>query len=138
MVFRETKVRTSNAIESLRYPIQARTLDLIDGETSLGVTRLQRAGLDGLSTEADVLVEGADFVVTDGKLDFTLGDTLDTAPVEGARYSVTYYARPRYYVAERPHTHRDSVTKRKAPTESALMLPIQAHCSLEFMGYDHG
>jgi hypothetical protein len=139
MVFRETKVRTENTIEALRYPVQARTLDLSGGETSLSVTRLQRAGLDGLSTEADVLVEGVDFTVTsEGKIDFTLGDSLGTAPVESARYSITYYARPRYYVAERPHTHRDSVTKRKAPTESALMLPIQAHCSLEFMGYDHG
>lgn len=139
MVYRETKVRTANTIESLRYPIQKRTLDLSTGELTLGVTRLQRADLNGLCDEADVLIENTDFTVTeDGKIDFSLGDASNVAPVENARYSVTYYARPRYYVAERPHTHRDSVTRRKSPDESPLLLPVQAHCSLEFMGYDHG
>lgn len=139
MVYRETRVRTAGTVESLRYPVQPRVLDLEGGEVTLGVTRIQRAGTDGLSTLNDVLIEGQDFVVTDaGKLDFSLGDSNNTAPVEGARYSVTYYARPRYYVADRPHTHRDSVTKRKRVEETPLLLPIQAHCSLEFMGYDHG
>lgn len=139
MMYRETKVRTASAIEALRYPVQHRTLDLSSGELTIGVTRLQRAGLNGLSSENDVLIEGADFAVTeDGKVDFSEGDGEGTAPVEGARYSVSYYARPRYYVADRPHTHRDSVSRRKAPEESPLLLPLQAHCSLEFMGYDHG
>lgn len=139
MLYRETRVRTSATVEALRYPIQPRELDLSTGAVTIGVTRLQRAGLDGLSTESDVLTEGDDFSVTaNGKLDFTEGDATGKAPVTGARYSVSYYARPRYYVADRPHTHRDSVTKRKAPVESPLLLPLQAHCSLEFMGYDHG
>lgn len=139
MVYRETRQRTSSTIESLRYPVQPRVLDLSTGEKTLGVTRLQRAGIDGLSSEADVLIEGDDFIVTeDGDIDFSLGDASGRSPVVGARYSVSYYARPRYYVAERPHTHRDSTSKRKAPDESSLLMPIQAHCSLEFMGYERG
>lgn len=139
MVYRETRQRSAGSVESLRYPVQPRTLDLSTGETVLGVTRLQRAGLDGLSSEGDVLVEGEDFVVTEeGDIDFSLGDSNGKAPLEGARYSVSYYARPRYYVAERPHTHRDSTQKRKATEESPLMMPVQAQCSLEFMGYERG
>jgi hypothetical protein len=138
MVYRETRTRSA-LVEALRYPIQPRQLDLATGERTLGVLRLQRAGVDGLSTESDVLVEGVDFDVTaEGLLDFTKGDALGTAPLVGARYAVSYYARPRYYVADRPHTHRDSTFIRKSPDEAPLLLPVQAHCSLEFMGYDHG
>lgn len=134
-VFRETKIRSSNAIESTRYPIQGRTLDLNTGLSTVKVLRLQYANADGTSLITNVLTEGVDFTVTaEGALDFTLGDTAQTAPGEGVRYSVTYFARPRYYVADHPHTHRDSVRKHKAQTESPLALPVQVAASLEFMG----
>ena len=135
-LYRETLTRGESETEALRYPVQSRQLDLETGVTTLGVTRLQRAGLSGLSTEADVLVEGVDFDVTEaGELDFSKGDALGTAPLVGARFSVSYFARPRYYVADTPHSHRDSVYLRKSPTEAPLLMPVQAHCSLEFMGY---
>jgi len=135
MVFRETRTRTSSAIEALRYPIQSRTLDLVNGQQSVRVLRLQYADTDGLSALSNYLTEDTDFIVTnDGKIDFSLGDTAGTAPATGIRYSVSYFARPRYYVADHPHTHRDSVYIRKSVTESPLSLPIQVQCSLEFMG----
>ena len=136
IVSRESQTRTANAIEALRYPIQARTLDLANGETVVRVLRLQYADANGLSAEANSLTEGTDFftVTADGELDFSLGDASGTAPAEGQRYSVSYYARPRYYVASHPHTHRDSTRRRKSATESPITLPIQVECSLEFMG----
>jgi hypothetical protein len=135
IVFRETQTRTANAVEALRYPIQSRTLDLATGETVVRVLRLQFADANGLSAEANSLTEGEDFVVTeDGEIDFSLGDASGTAPAEGLRYSVSYYARPRYYVASHPHTHRDSTRRRKSTTEAPITLPIQVECSLEFMG----
>lgn len=135
MVYRETRTRSSNAVESLRYPAQTRTLDLATGETEARILRLQFADAQGVSDAANTLVEGVDFVVSpDGALDFSLGDANGSAPVEGIRYSVSYFARPRYYVASHPHTHRDSTRKRKQPAETPLMLPIQVECSLEFMG----
>lgn len=135
MVFRETRTRTAQAIESLRYPIQARTLDLANGAQTVRVLRLQYADAQGLSALSNSLTEGVDFAITaQGTIDFTLGDNLGTTPNAGQRYSVAYFARPRYYVADHPHTHRDSVYIRKSTTESALALPIQVHCSLEFMG----
>lgn len=133
-VYRETKTR-SQTIEALRYPIESRTLDLQGGTQVLKVLHLQRASASGVSTASDSLTEGTDFqVTTDGKLDFTLGDASGRAPEVGARFSVSYFARPRYYVADRPHTHRDSVFIRKSPTEAPLLLPLQVNCSLEFMG----
>lgn len=135
MVFRETRTRSNQAIESLRYPIQSRTLDLAGGETSVRVLRLQYADADGLSALNNSLADTVDFEITaDGSIDFTLGDALGSTPSEGQRYSISYFARPRYYVADHPHTHRDSVRIRKSPTETPLALPIQVHCSLEFMG----
>ena len=134
-VYRETRVRTSDAVESLRYPIQARTLDLATGETVVRVLRLQYADANGLSALNNTLTEGVDFEVTaGGAIDFTLGVALGTAPAEGIRYSVAYFARPRYYVADHPHTHRDSVRKFKSTAESPLALPVQVRCTLEFMG----
>lgn len=134
-VYRETKIRTNNSIESLRYPIQARELDLAGGETTLRVLRLQYADALGLSQSANTLTEGVDYVVTgDGALDFSLGDASGSAPAEGIRYSVAYFARPRYYVADHPHTHRDSVRKFKSVSESPLALPVQVRCTMEFMG----
>ena len=134
-VYRETRVRTANAVEGLRYPIQARTLDLSTGLTEARVLRLQKANADGTSSEADALSEGTDFAVTNnGELDFSLGEALGSAPSQGTRYSVSYFARPRYYVADHPHVHRDSVKQHKQATETPLLLPIQVHCSLEFLG----
>ncbi len=135
MVFRETRTRTANAVESLRYPIQARTLDLAGGLETVRVLRLQYADAQGLSQIANNLTEGVGFEITQsGEIDFSLGDTAGTAPAAGTAYSIAYFARPRYYVADRPHTHRDSVNIRKSPTESPLALPVQVQCSLEFMG----
>jgi len=136
-VYRETLTRRGSEPVALRYPVQPRQLDLAGGVTSLGVLRLQRAGLNGLSTESDVLIEGVDFDVTsEGLIDFVKGDANGSAPLVGARFSASYFARPRYYVADTPHSHRDSVYLRKSPTEAPLLMPVQAHCSLEFMGYD--
>lgn len=135
MVFRETRTRTAQAVESLRYPIQARTLDLENGVQIVRVLRLQYADAQGLSTLNKSLTEGVDFEITaQGAIDFSVGDALGTTPTQGQRFSVSYFARPRYYVADHPHTHRDSVYIRKSTTESALTLPVQVHCSLEFMG----
>lgn len=133
-VYRETRTR-KGTIEALRYPIEARSLDLESGVSSVSVLYLQRAGIDGLTTAQDALVLGTDYqVTTDGKIDFTLGDQSGGAPALNSRYSISYFARPRYYVADHPHTHRDSVFIRKSTVEKPLLLPLQVNCSFEFMG----
>jgi len=134
-VYRETRVRGAGSIEALRYPIQSRTLDLSTGLSEVRVLRFQYANADGTSAEANSLTEGVDFTVTaEGKLDLSLGDAIDSTPTQGTRYSVSYFARPRYYVADHPHVHRDSVRRHKQAEEAPLLLPIQVQCSLEFLG----
>lgn len=135
MVYRETKTRGADSIEKMRYPISSRELDLQSGIQTLRVVHIQTASTAGVSTENDFLTLGVDYTVTeDGRVDFSLGEVNGTAPIEGTRYSITYYASPRYYVADHPHAHRDSVNIKKSPDETPLLLPIQAHCTLEFMG----
>lgn len=137
LMFRETKIRTSNAIEQPRFPIVTRSLDLSTGVQQVGVLNLHKANADGTCTDAGVLTEGIDFTVTnDGDIDFTLGDASGNAPAENVRYSVSYYAHPRFVVVDHPHAFRDTFTKIKSSSESFRPLPIQCNAKLEFLNSD--
>lgn len=139
LLFRETKIRTEQAVESPRFPIVTRALDLSTGEAEVGVLNLHKANDDGTCTDDGILTESVDFVVSqDGNLDFSLGDTSGTAPAAGVRYSVSYYAHPRFVVVDHPHAFRDTFTKRKSPHENFKPLPIQCNARLEFLNSDRG
>jgi len=135
MVRRETRTRTQAGADTLRYPIIQRTLDLAGGVELHGVLYLHASDASGIAPINGQLSAGVDFTITpQGAIDWTLGDGTGTAPAAGTLYSVSYYANPRYYVADHPHAHRDSRTQRKQATVTPLLLPVQSHCSLEFMG----
>ena len=137
LLFRETKIRSSNAVESPRFPIVTRSLDLSSGVSQVGVLNLHRANADGTCTDAVSLVQGTDFIVTASRdLDFTLGDGTGNAPVVNSRYSISYYAHPRYVVVDHPHAFRDTFTKKKTPSETFKPLPIQCNAKLEFLNSD--
>jgi hypothetical protein len=132
MVFRESRVRGSAATEKLRYPIVARSLDLTTGPVSVDVLHLQASGADGLTEPSHTLTQGVDFDVTgDGELDFSVGGT---PPAEKTRYSVSYYAKPRYVVVDHPHTHRDTFVQAKSPDISFAPMPVQCMARLDFLG----
>ncbi len=135
MIFRETKVRKAGSIQTLRNPIVPRVLDTQGGASTLRVLSLQVATLAGLADPTKSLIEGVDFdVLEDGTISFAKGDALGTAPVVGARYSISYFGHPRYYVADHPHTHRDSRYVRKSTQEQIRLMPVQCKATLEFMG----
>ena len=135
IIFKETKMRKSGVLQSLRNPIVPRLLDTQGGATTLRVLNLQVANISGLADPTKSLIEGTDFDVTeDGLIDFTKGDALGTTPAVGARYSISYYGHPRYYVADNPHTHRDSRYVRKSTQEQIRLMPVQCKATLEFMG----
>lgn len=139
VVHRESRVRTAAAVEALRYPIVTRQLQLATGPLNLAVLYAHRANTDGVATAADVLTGGVDFEVTsDGKIDWTLGNASGKAPVTNARYSISYFAHPRYVVTEFPHAVRDALTITKQPigTPKHDPLPVQAMARLEFLGGD--
>lgn len=139
IVFRETLIRKSGVLQSTRYPIVTRNLDLATGLTAVSVLHLQAATLTGATTDSQTLTQGQDFTVTDdGKIDFTLGDANGKAPVENARYSVAYYGNPRYVITDHPHAFRDSFTAVKAPEPAFTPMPVQASGKLDFMGDRNG
>jgi hypothetical protein len=138
LMFRESRVRTASAVEALRYPIVTRSLDLTAGPTDVNVLHIQKADANGVTTAAGALTQGADFAVTtDGKIDWTLGVAAGTAPVTDARYSVSYYASPRYLVTDHPHCFRDTFTQEKRVSPEFKPLPVQCSAALARM-YEFG
>lgn len=139
LLYRETKIRTAQAVEEPRFPIVTRSLDLSTGGTQVGVLNLHRSNLDGTCTDAGALVEGTDFVVNaSGNLDFTLGDSNGNAPTTNTRYAVSYYAHPRFVVVDHPHAFRDTFIKQKSTTVDFKPLPIQCNAKLEFLNEERG
>lgn len=101
-------------VERPRYEVVKRTFPIGSGEGLLtpqevivGVTDCYVASPSGV-VYSTPRVEGVDFIITDdGYIDWTLGDSLGTAPAIGARYSVRYFARPVYVVRDHPYIRRD-------------------------------
>ena len=135
LVYKETLVRSAGVIQKTRYPIEGRTLSLSSGETTLDVLQMIKADDEGLTQVGSTLEKGTDFTVTaNGEIDFTLGDALGSAPSVNQRFSITYYAKPRYYVQDHPHTHRDTTNKYKKTTEQPQTMVVQCTAALEFLG----
>ncbi len=134
MSFRESRKRGTGTQDSLRYPIVTRLLDLQTGPTAVDVLHLQKADSTGQTTASDTLVKGVDFAVVDGKIDWTLGDAASTAPAENERYSICYYAAPRYVVTDHPNVYRDTMQKVKTPDPTFSPMLVQAAAKLDFLG----
>jgi len=84
MVYREIRRRTAQPIESLRYPIKRRTLDLQGGPLDFdGVLYCLKTDSNGEIFDGFTpLTSANDFDVTvDGRIDWTRGVALGTAPV---------------------------------------------------------
>lgn len=144
LVYTETRTRKAT-VESLRYPVVTRTLALgtaDDPETrddvTVGVLYAAKASADGVLVvdpqgHPVVLRQGVDFLVTDGRIDWTPGDVLGTAPAVGAQYAMHYYAHPVYVVRSNPYGFRDTVVQVKRVAE-VVNMPVHADCWLEFLG----
>jgi hypothetical protein len=134
MEFRETRARGAGAVEALRYPVVVRSLDLQGGRQSVGVLAAQKADAGGVTTPDDALTPGVDFEITDdGRIDWTPGDDLGTAPAEGGRYSISYYTHPRFLVIDNPHVFRDTQVQVKSPNTRPQAMPVHCMARLEFL-----
>lgn len=135
----ELKVR-ADTVESLRYPVVERVFTSgVDGDhasevqRTVGVQWCMAADLDGVAS-GDELEAGVDFAVTaQGKIDWTLGDALGTAPVVGARYGVRYYARPRFVLDDHTYLRRD-VYLHDEGRVCLTPMPVRALAMLDFLG----
>lgn len=134
ILFSEVLVRGAGSSDSPRYQIQVRAHDLATGSLSFGVRYCLLADAQGEVDPAQTRREGVDFALgANGSIDWSLAP-VGRAPTQGARYSVTYYAHPRYQVINHPHAVRDSQAVRKSPAQYQVELPIYAEARLEFLG----
>lgn len=139
--YNEVITKGSSAIESTRYPIQTRSVvvgtaaDNTVAETiQVRTLYVRKANAQGVVTGSE-LVESTDFVVTsDGKIDWTLGVGLGTAPATGERYSVSYFMHPVYVVKSLPYTQRNNYSTKKSATEFVQEMPVLADAWLEWLG----
>ena len=130
-LMQELRVRGPGVLDSLRYPVAQRVLDLETGDITLGVTECRKTGLDGFA-EAVPLLEGIDFAVdAEGRIDWTLGIGLDTAPVVGGRYGIVYTAHPMFEALEDGYSARDARIRSKTPTPTWATMLMQVRCKLK-------
>lgn len=137
MLFRETRAREASSIQSLRYPVVNRSLDLDSGAFSVGVTYCHKADADGVAIPGGVLYQGEDFDVDgNGDIDWSLGVASGSAPAEGERFSMSYFVAPVYVVEDLPFSVRDTQIKQKQPVAIHARMPVNAKLVLEFMSTD--
>lgn len=134
MVFTEVRTRTTETVEELRYPIVERVLDLEGGKTSFSVLYVHIATENGSVAANGVREIDVDFGVTDGKLDWSLGEAAGRDPLEGALYSVTYFINPRYVVTNYPNSSRDTWLRKKRPAPELQLHSVHVQGKLEFLG----
>lgn len=134
ILVREVRVRSDDQVENLRYPITTRTLDLQSGPTVVDVTFATKADANGLNQVSYDLVKDTDFEVSGGAINWSIGDDNGNAPSAGERYSISYYAHPRFVVTDHPYVYRDTFVAAKAPTPVFATLPVHCRAKLDFLG----
>jgi hypothetical protein len=135
ILYQDVKIRTAETVEALRFPIAARTLRLTSGDVSAKTLYAIKTGLDWrVPSSGAVLQEGVDFTVTPaGLISWALGDGLGTAPLEGARYSISYFSNPRFVVVD-PGFPRSSRTIKKQATDTPKQLAIRSIARALWLG----
>jgi hypothetical protein len=133
--YRQIATRAAGTTSAMRYGVVRRAMKLGTGDTTIGVLYGLRANASGVVTSDDVLTEGVDFTVTTGGLiDWTLGIANGKAPAVGSRFSLTYFAHPRYVLTSVPFSQRDTWILHKHPTAVYVELPIRTSGRLEYLG----
>lgn len=131
-----------DAVIRLRYPVVQR--DIIVGSSAdptvpetrtIGVMYARRTTVAGVLIDEAPLVEGADFELVDGALDFT-GSA--RAPAPGAYVAVSYHANPVYIVRSVPFGYRTLPYMHKATTPKPGELAVRVDCWLEWLGGSDG
>lgn len=130
---RATADKTRYPIIRRTFPVGAITNHSAKVYKTVGVQWCMAAGADGVTTGVE-LVEGTDFEVdADGKVDWTLGDELGTAPAEGELYSIRYYARPRMVLDDHTYLRRD-LYAHEGGELCLTPLPVRVLVLLDYLG----
>lgn len=129
IVYREVLTKTASNTVSLKFPIVQRTLDIVGGPLTIGVTYCHIADSNGLTLVNGERIQGTHFTVdVSGRLVWN-GDV--NTPAVGTKYTVNYYAHPTYVIIDYPHTVRDTFNMFKTNgLEVPTPLPVQAVAKL--------
>ena len=133
-------IRHATTVEAPRYPIVKRNITVgtpgnptVPLIKSVGVLYARKTDTSGVIA-AQELVDGVDFDVTvDGKIDWTKGIALGTAPAVGAWVAISYYMHPVYLVMDLPYTFRDTMIATKAVAPQFASLPVNVAAKLEWL-----
>lgn len=103
-----------------------------DGNTTLKV-RYPVLGMNFLRSEATVFVDGTDFQITDGDIEWLI-----TPPAADTKLVMHYLTYPHWRVIEHPHFTRATLRKFKTATPTLPAgnpedLPVQALCQYDFL-----
>lgn len=140
MTYRESRTRQAT-VEELRFPVVTRPVThgtlgdpTTPTTTTFGTMYVRRADADGVIIAGE-LVEDVDFEIDNsGRVDWTLGDGLGTAPAVGSRYSIHYVCNPRYIAQSFPFIFRDTWLREKSPMRVHATMPVRVDCTLEQWG----
>lgn len=136
IVYRETLTRSNTLIDAPKYPIIKRSHDLIGGVIEFGLRHLVVSDINGVVDLNAQPLKGTDYQVSaTGQIEWL---DAQTAPAQGQRFSIEYYANPTYIVTSHPHVVRDTQIQFKAPAPYHAELPIYAEATLEFYGTPEG
>ena len=132
--------KRKGTVDRLRYPVLTREFTSgseddasVAVQRSIGVQFCMASDAEGTVTDVE-LVEGVDFEVNaDGRIDWTLGDGLGTAPAVGEHYSIRYYARPRFVLEDHIFLTRDLYVRDNGVLCLTAM-PVKALLVLDFLG----
>lgn len=128
MLYRETVKVSASATLALRFAITERVVNLSSGEQTLQVIYAHKADLaTGLGVVGGQLVQGVDFNVVDGQIEWI------NKPATNTRVSFTYFVNPTYLVISYPNSIRDTKILKRRPTEKDLSLPVRVQAKLEFI-----
>lgn len=114
----------------------ARLQPIVTGDLSVLRLRLMDPAT---RTPGEVLYQGVDFEVVDGRIDWAAGDASGRAPAvpvgsaQGGMFAIDYYYHPRYLVVGFNHVARDQWIAKKRPEPQLFRLPIDVLAKLDYL-----
>ena len=126
MLYQETIEDNGENTLALRFPIQQRTMKLVGGTITIGVT-YSSYSQNNVTVEGAELVEGTHFTIVDNEISWT------NKPANVNKFTFSYYIHPSYICVGFPNSVRDTHVRFKQTSEVNTPLPIRIQAKLEFL-----
>jgi len=132
MLYQEIVEENGEDTLALRFPIQQRTMKLIDDnnnpvDVTVGVVYASYSLNTSLVTQNTELVEDEDFEIVDNEIRWL------NRPNNVNKYTFSYYIHPSYTCVGFPNSVRDTHVRFKQTSEVNTPLPVRIQAKLEFL-----